>query len=636
MKQIILGTAGHIDHGKTSLIKAISGYDTDRLKEEKRRGITIELGFAALDLPSGIHIGIVDVPGHEKFIKNMVAGATGIDVVAMIIAADEGVMPQTREHLEICSLLGIRYGFIVLTKIDMVDEEWAELVTDDVREFVEGSFLEDAPVIPVSSTTGKGIPEFIKTLDDFCSKIPDKKPGGLFRLPVDRVFTMKGFGTVITGTLIAGKISVGESVMIYPGNIKSKIRGLQVHDKQVESAEAGMRTAINFQGIEKATVNRGDVVARPETLKNSYMLDVEFHLLKSNERPVKSRERARFHTGTSELPCYIVLLDRETLDPGETAIIQLRLDIPVNCVKEDHFVIRSYSPVRTLGGGRILNPVPGKHKRFKKNINTYLQALADADNESIIVLHAKEAGYAEVMFADLSIMTNLSGKQLDNTLQSLMSKKVIIQTGREFKRYIHHDTYETFSKTVNDLLTNYHKTHPLKNGMPKGELNSKFPSILSDKLFNQMMNMMTKTKKIVISENTIRLPDHQVTLKADQTDVKDKIIKTYVSGGLQPPYFKALVESLRIDPRDSKNVLMHLVNEGVIIKVKDELFFHADIISDLQNRLVDFLKSNSEIDTPRFKEMTGVSRKYTIPLLEYFDSKNITIRIGDTRQLRKK
>lgn len=635
MKQIILGTAGHIDHGKTSLIKAISGYDTDRLKEEKQRGITIELGFASLDLPSGIHIGIVDVPGHEKFVKNMVAGATGIDVVAMIIAADEGVMPQTLEHLEICSLLGIQYGFIVLTKIDMVDAEWAELVKEDLLEFVEGTFLENAPVIPVSSVTGEGIPDFIKTLDEFCSTISVKKPGGLFRLPVDRVFTMKGFGTVITGTLISGSISVGETVMIYPGDTKSKIRGLQVHDQQVNTAEAGMRTAINFQGIEKATVNRGDVIGRLDTLKNSYMLDIELHLLESNVRPVKNRDRVRLHTGTCELPCIVILLDRETLDPGETAVVQLRLDEPVACVKDDRFVIRSYSPVRTLGGGMILNPIPYKHKRFKDETNADLAALANADEETLILLNAKDAGYAEIAYTDLPIVTNLSGKQLDKFLQLLLSKQLLIQTDKENKRYIHQKTYETFTSKVSELLTQYHAEHPLKSGMSKGELNSKFPPIMSDKLFNHLLNAMIKSKGIVVSENSIRLSTHTVTLKADQFDVKKKIIDTYLNSGLQPPYFKELSDTLKIDPKESKNVLMLLVKEGSIIKAKEELFFHADVITELKNRLKDFLRSNGEISTPQFKEMTGASRKYTIPLLEYFDAENLTIRVGDIRQLRK-
>ncbi|MBS3809573.1 MAG: selenocysteine-specific translation elongation factor, partial [Desulfobacterales bacterium] len=289
MKQIILGTAGHIDHGKTSLIKTVSGTDTDRLKEEKRRGITIELGFASIDLPSGLHIGVVDVPGHEKFVKNMVAGATGIDVVTVVIAADEGVMPQTREHMEICSLLGIRYGFVVLTKTDLVDEEWLELVTEDVHDFMEGTFLEESPVIPVSSATGQGIDDFINTLDRYCMALPERPPAGIFRLPIDRVFSMKGFGTVVTGTLVSGRINLGEPVMLYPSGITTRVRGIQVHDQSVETAEAGMRTAINFQGVDKHAVSRGDVLARPDTLISTYMIDLELHLLESNERPLKNR-----------------------------------------------------------------------------------------------------------------------------------------------------------------------------------------------------------------------------------------------------------------------------------------------------------------------------------------------------------
>ena len=634
-KQIILGTAGHIDHGKTSLIKAISGYDTDRLKEEKQRGITIELGFASLALPSGIHIGIVDVPGHEKFVKNMVAGATGIDVVAMIIAADEGVMPQTREHLEICTLLGIRYGFIVLTKIDMVDAEWAELVREDLQEFVDGTFLEDAPVIPVSSITGQGIPELIQTLDEYCKTISVKKPGGIFRLPVDRVFTMKGFGTVITGTLISGSISLGETVRIYPGDTRSKIRGLQVHDQQVNTAEAGMRTAINFQGIEKAVVNRGDVIARPDTLKNSYMLDAEFLLLASNTRVLKNRDRVRLHTGTSEVPCNVMLLDRDTLEPGETALVQLRLDYPVACVKDDRFVIRSYSPVRTLGGGRILNPIPNKHKRFKDQVNADLQSLANADDETVILLNAKEAGYAEIAYTELPVVTNLSGKPLEKYLQLLLSRQMLIQTDKENKRYIHQNTYETFAGQVLALLSDYHKAYPLKTGMSKGELKSKFPRILTEKLFNFLLNLLTKSNKIHVAENSVRLAGHEVTLKADQSDIKEKIIRTYRDSGLQPPYFKELTAELETDAKDAKNVLMVLVKEGIMVKVKEDLFFHADTVQALQERLATFLKSHGEIATPQFKEMTGASRKYTIPLLEYFDATNFTIRVGDIRQLRK-
>jgi selenocysteine-specific elongation factor len=635
MRQFILGTAGHIDHGKTSLVKAISGYDTDRLKEEKLRGITIELGFAALDLPSGIHLGIVDVPGHEKFVKHMVAGATGIDFVAMIIAADEGVMPQTREHLDICTLLGVQQGMIVLTKIDAVDEEWRELVIDDIRKFVSGTFLEAASLMPVSSLTGEGIPEFIKALDTLCVQLSEKKPSGLFRLPADRVFTMKGFGTVITGTLISGKISVGEPVMIYPSGIATKIRGLQVHDQSVDEASAGMRTAINFQGIEKASVNRGDVVARPDSLKTSYMLDVELNLLKSVEKPMKSRTRVRFHTGTAEIPCNLILLDSDSLEPGHTALAQIRLDAPVACVRDDRFVIRSYSPVRTLGGGRIVNPVPQKHKRFKAETAEHLQLLLTDDPETLIMEHARHAAFDEVSFSDLAVMTNLSGKQLDNVLQSLMSKHILIQTDKDTRRYIHRETYEAFKSTTINRLKDFHNVNPLKNGMPKGELPPSFPPSLNGKLFNLMLTMMANANEVVLSENFIRLPGHKVTLEADQSDLRKKFLNAYIKSGLQPPSFKELIAEISVDAKDAKNMLMLLVGEGAIIKVKEDLFFDANAINRLKANLVDYLKLNGEINTPQFKDMTCVSRKYTIPLLEYFDAENITIRIGDIRKLRK-
>jgi len=398
LKQIILGTAGHIDHGKTSLIKAISGTDTDRLKEEKERGITIELGFASLDLPDGQHLGIVDVPGHEKFVKNMVAGATGIDIVVMVIAADEGVMPQTREHMEICTLLGIQHGLIVMTKTDMVDEEWLELALEDIREFSQGTFLEEAPIMPVSSVTGDGIPELIGAINEIAGSIPQRPPSSLFRLPIDRVFTMKGFGTVITGTLVSGKISVGETIMVYPTGITSKVRGIQVHNLSAETAEAGQRTAINFQGLDKAAVKRGEVLSTPDALIASYMVDISFHYLASSKKPLKNRTLVRFHTGTSEVMGYLILLEQEELPPGQTVVAQLRLDSPVAIVKDDRFVIRSYSPVRTIGGGQVLNPIPQKHKRLKQDVIDGLQHLTDEDPEAIISQQIQQAGYGGVSF----------------------------------------------------------------------------------------------------------------------------------------------------------------------------------------------------------------------------------------------
>ena len=635
MKQIILGTAGHIDHGKTSLIKAISGTDTDRLKEEKERGITIELGFAALDLPSGQHLGIVDVPGHEKFVKNMVAGATGIDIVVMVIAADEGVMPQTREHMEICTLLGVESGLVAVTKIDMVDEEWLELALEDIRDFVKGTFLEDAPVATVSSTTQEGIPEFIEILDELAAKIPDRPPSDLFRLPIDRVFTMKGFGTVITGTLVSGQVKVGDQIMIYPSGITSKVRGIQVHNQSADQAIAGMRTAINFQGLEKEAIQRGEVLSKPGNLVASYMVDVSFQYLAGNKKPLKNRTRVRFHTGTSEVLGKIILLDCEELTPNEATAAQLRLDTPVALVKDDRFVIRSYSPVYTIGGGKVLNPIPRKHKRFKPEVVDGLKALEHQAPEAIIAIQVEAAGYQGVSFAHLKMMTNLPDKQLEKILQNLLSQKTLIQIEKENRIYIHHTCFEMLQEDIQRQLADYHQTNPLKAGMSKEELKTKFPPLLTPRLFNLTLNQMTKENTIAQEENIIRLATHAVSLGGKQADVRDKILKTYLKAGLEPPYFKELAKSLDADAKRSREVLMHLVNEGIIIKVKEDLFFHSEAINALKNKLVKFLEDQAEITTPQFKEMTGVSRKFVIPLAEYFDSSNVTLRVGDVRKLRK-
>ncbi len=636
MKQIILGTAGHIDHGKTSLIKAVTGTDTDRLKEEKERGITIELGFASLDLPSGQHLGIVDVPGHEKFVKNMVAGATGIDIVVMVIAADEGVMPQTREHMEICTLLGVQHGMVVLTKIDMVDDEWLDLVQEDVREFIQGTFLEDAPILTLSSVTGQGIPEFIEHLDELSQNVPERVPSGIFRLPIDRVFTMKGFGTVITGTVISGQVNAGDPIMVYPTGITSKVRGIQVHNQSVNRAEAGMRTAINFQGLEKTAIQRGEVLSSPGALKSSYMVDVSLHFLSSNPKAVKNRTLVRFHTGTSEILGNLILLDREELSPGDNTVAQLRLNTPVALVKEDRFVIRSYSPVRTIGGGEVLNPMPKKHKRLQDATVDGLKRLDNQAPEEIIAYLVNESGYQGITFSDLKIMTNLPEKQLEHGLQDLMSKKTIIQSEKENRTFIHNEILEQLKTEILSYLQQYHNAFALKAGMPKEELKTKLPPTLASKLFNLTLNLMIKAEQIVQEENTVRLASHTISLGADQADVRDKILDTYLKSGLQPPYFKELSKTLNIGPARSKEVLMHLVEEGRMVKTKEDLYFHAGAIGDLKNKLVAFLENKGEITTPQFKEMTGASRKYVIPLAEYFDAINVTLRVGDVRKLRKK
>jgi selenocysteine-specific elongation factor len=635
LKQIILGTAGHIDHGKTSLIKAVTGTDTDRLKEEKERGITIELGFASLHLPNGQHVGIVDVPGHEKFVKNMVAGATGIDIVVMVIAADEGVMPQTREHMEICTLLGIKHGFVALTKIDMVDEEWLELAMEDVRDFTTGTFLENTPIVPVSAVKERGLQEFTRVLETICNQLPDRSMSSLFRLPVDRVFTMKGFGTVITGSLISGRVQVGDTVMIYPSMITSRVRGIQVHNQGVNMAEAGQRTAINFQGLEKAAIKRGEMLALPGTLKPSFMVDLQLQYLASNKRPIKNRTRVRFHTGTSEILGNLVLLDREELPPAEKAAIQLRLDEPVCLVKDDRFVIRSYSPVRTIGGGQVLNPIPPKHKRFKADVVQGLQSIAERSAEDLIAYNIDQTGFAGAAFSDLVLMTNISEKSLDQQLQALLSRKTVLLVDRDSRIFMHTSSFQQLKQDLTGHLERYHKTNPLKAGMPKEELKTKLPPNLSPKLFNLLINQMLKDGEISVVEDTVHLASHTVALGADQEDIRDKIIKTYRQSGLQPPYFKELGKQLTADPARARDVLNLLVKEGRLVKVKEDLFFDTDAVIRLKQRLVEFLTVHGEISTPQFKEMTAASRKYVIPLIEFFDAQNFTIRIGDIRKLRK-
>jgi selenocysteine-specific elongation factor len=635
LKQIILGTAGHIDHGKTSLVRAVTGIDTDRLKEEKERGITIELGFAYIDLPSGQHLGVVDVPGHEKFVKNMVAGATGIDIVAMVIAADEGVMPQTREHMEICTLLGVRHGLVVLTKIDLVDEEMLELAAEDVMDFTRGSFLEGAPVLPVSAVSGQGLPEFVKALDALAAQVPERAPSTLFRLPVDRVFSMRGFGTVITGTLLSGRVQVGETIMIYPSGISSKVRGIQVHNTSVTAAAAGQRTAVNFQGLDKEAVNRGDVLASPGTLKPSYMVDVQFHCLSSSPKPLKNRTRIRFHTGTSELMGNVILLEHDELKPGESTIAQLRLDTPVAVVTGDHFVVRSYSPVRTIGGGKILNPIPPKHKRFKADVIAGLKGILGASPDALIDFHIAAAGPLGVSFFELRLMTNLTDKQLDTALKAMMSARSVLQVDKEARSFIHKIAFDALLKQTAESLAAFHKANPLKSGMLKEELKGKFPPGTDVKLFNLALNQMIKEGRIVQEEKTVRLTGHTVSLAGDEVALRQKIIAIYREGALQPPFFRDVVETLRADPAQANDVLNLLIEQGMIVRTKDDLFFHAEAIADLKSRLVRFLEQNGEINPAQFKEMTGASRKFLIPLFEYFDSKNVTLRVGDVRKLRR-
>jgi selenocysteine-specific elongation factor len=618
------------------LIKALTGIDTDRLKEEKLRGITIELGFAHMDLGDGNRLGIVDVPGHERFVKHMVAGATGIDLVALVIAADEGVMPQTREHMEICELLRVKQGLVVLTKIDLVDDpDWLEMVRDDVAEFLKDTFLEGAPIISVSAATGEGIAELKEALTRIYEQVEPRSAEGPFRLPVDRVFTMRGFGTVITGTSMSGKLHIGDPVMIYPSELKSKVRGLQVHSKEVQEVLPGQRTAINLQGMERALIQRGDVVATPGAVVATHMVDVQLELLAVSPRPLKHRAKVRFHTGTAEHIATAVLLDRTELLPGEKTFAQIRLDHPIAALRGDRFVIRSYSPVQTIGGGSILNPLPRKHKgQEKREAAKALEALSRSSDAEIIQWHVRAAGWAGLSQEELQVRANVSPKTTEKELHRLISQKAVTLFDKDNRRMIDQQALDELQQTVLSNLADYHKRFPLKTGMAKEELSAQLGKPVEVKLYNFALRNLTDRDLIAQEMEWVRLKSHKIDLSADEDVIRRKIEQVFRSAGLQPPFVKEIASGLPGTPRQHQDVLEWMVSQGIIVKAKEDIYFHAAALAELQARLVAFLKENGEITTPQFKEMTQVSRKYTIPLLEYFDSQKVTIRIGDTRRLR--
>ncbi len=635
MKRVVLGTAGHIDHGKTTLIKALTGVDCDRLKEEKERGITIELGFTSMVLPSGLRISIVDVPGHEKFVRHMVAGATGMDLVVLIIAADEGIMPQTREHLDICKLLRVKKGLVALTKIDLVEGDWLDLVKEEIREFVKGTFLEGAAILPVSSTTGAGIPDLVSELDRLAQAVEERSSEGLFRLPIDRVFTMKGFGTVITGTIIAGKISVGDSVEVIPKGLESKVRGIQAHGEAVELATAGLRVGINLQGLEKAVIDRGNVIVRAHSLKPTSLLDVIFHLLPSTAKPLKNRARVRVHVGTVEVLGRAILLDQEEIKPGEEAYLQLRLEEPVTALPGDRFVIRSYSPVFTIGGGEILDAFPSRHKRLSPQIKEEMAVLEKGSEEEKVKLHLLMAGAGGLSWTDLVMRSNQLPSKLKPLVDSLVSQGGILRFDGERLRYLHPRVMGDLKHFTLDYLKEFHQKNPLQMGAGKEELKSKLPPQVDPRLFNHLLSILTEEKKIALEKETVRLASHTISLKEEEKDLRKKIVVLFSRTRLQPPTVKETLAELGVSENELKPVLQLLTKENVLVKVKEDLYFHRQALEELEGKVVDFLQRNKEMTPPQFKDLSQVSRKFAIPLLEHFDGKKLTMRIGDKRVLRK-
>ncbi|MBV5318675.1 MAG: selenocysteine-specific translation elongation factor [Desulfobulbaceae bacterium] len=640
MREIILGTAGHVDHGKTSLIRALTGIETDRLKEEKERGITIELGFAYLDLPCGHRLGIVDVPGHEKFIRNMVAGTAGMDLVAFVIAADEGIMPQTVEHFEICQLLGVRGGLVILTKKDMVESEWLDMVTEEVHDFFKGSFLENAPIVPVDSLSGEGIEEIVKLLDAKVAAFDFHEEFGPFRMAVDRVFSMKGFGTVITGTSLSGRIETGAELMFYPGGLIAKIRGIQVHGRDVDVVEAGHRTAINLQGIEKEQINRGDVAATPGSLIASPLLDADLHYLPSARKELKNRTQVRVHIGTREIVGRIILLESDTLTPGATSHIQLILQEPVAVWPGDRYVVRSYSPITTIGGGAILSNAPKKRKRTlerdREQNRAHFAALAAADSEQRILLLVVECGSQGITADQLAARTGIFSKKLKKMLQHPISTGALQVVDSENQRLLATSVAEILNRQITDLMAAFHRKNPLKSGVAKEELRSQLRPAVDQKVLHALLAGLVKKGLIEQSGAEVKLTGHTVILQINEQEMEEKIGSLYLEAGLNPPNLKEVLAKFTEFPeRQIRQVIDLLLAKGTLIKINENLCFHAPAIAKLQEEVVAFIRREGEIDAPRFKDLSGLTRKFSIPLLEYFDKIKLTIRIDDKRVLRK-
>jgi selenocysteine-specific elongation factor len=632
MRHLIIGTAGHIDHGKTTLVKALTGTDTDRLKEEKERGISIELGFASLVLPDGTQAGIVDVPGHERFVKTMLAGVGGIDLVVLVIAADEGVMPQTREHLHICELLEVHRGLVALTKSDLVEAEWLEMVQADVGEFLKGTFLDGCPVVSCSATTGQGLPALLEAIAVQARAAEPRRTQGILRLPVDRVFTIRGFGTVVTGTLWSGTLNVGEEIAILPKGLRSRVRRLQVHGHTVEQAEAGQRTAVNVPELEVSDIERGDLLCRPDTLRASSSFEATIALLADAPRPLKNRTRVRFHLGTSELLARAVLLDREELPAGERGYVHWRLESPGAALPGDRYVIRSYSPAVTIGGGSILDPNPPQARRSRGKLVEHLRILEQGQPAARMERHLLAAGFMPMTLEELRARCDLDPSAGADALKELADGGQIIRTGnKEGAGFLHADRVRFLEEETLGRLAEFHRREPLKDGLAKEELRSKLPDQLPPAVFAWMLTRLTAAGKTAVERDKVRLAAHRPTLSAADEEVKVAIESAFRSAAFQPPTVEAVLAGLKVESRAAQAVFRRLVDDGTLVKVGEGLFMHRESHEGMRGRILEHFKTRPNIDVGAMKELFGVSRKYAIPFLEHLDSLRVTRREGDVR-----
>ena len=629
MKRLILGTAGHIDHGKTELIRALTGIHTDRLKEERERGISIELGYAFLDLGDKVRVGIIDVPGHEKFVRQMVAGSGGIDIAALVIALDEGVMPQTTEPLDILCLLGVKRGLVVLTKADLVDDELAMLAEEDAREATKGTFLENSPLIKVSSKTGEGLDELRLALLQLAEQVQDRPVYGLLRLPVDRVFSLRGHGTIITGTLISGSISVGDEVLLLPGNRRSTVRALQSHNIKEEKALPGERVAVNLRGLEQSEVNRGEVLTHPGEFRHSHIIDVRLNALSRSPVPLKNRQKVRLHHFTSEVEARVVLPESEFLEPGQESLAQIRTAAPIVPAAGDRFVIRALSPSITLGGGVILNP---RGVKLKARTRRSFEDLDREDQEGIVAALVRSGGVDGFRRRELLGLSGLSAKGLDRIIDKLSNARTVARFDPSEDRLVHSDFIDLLKKRILERLAAFHTEHPLREGMPKQELRSTVPG--GDKLFKKILETLAAEGELIDRGQSVRSSSHKVRLKDEEKGLTDRLLRMVVEGGNAPPTLKEIIEKSGSDQAQVRNLLRILEKEGKLVRVKDELYFSNDFVTETKKKLAEFIEREGGITPSQFHEVTGSSRKYNIPLLEYFDRERFTMRIGDQRVLR--
>lgn len=629
MKHIIIGTAGHIDHGKTTLIKALTGRNTDRWEEEQRRGITIDLGFTYFDLPNGDRAGIIDVPGHERFINNMVAGVVGMDLVMLVIAADEGIMPQTREHMDILGELGIEKSIIVLNKCDLVDEEWLELVEEEIRDELKGTFLESAPVVKVSAATGEGLSELVNMIQKMTeNEVTEKDIHTIPRLPIDRVFTMSGFGTIITGTLLAGTIRREDTLCMYPNGKECKIRSIQVHGESVDVCYAGQRVAINLSNIKKSEIHRGCVLAPPKNMNNTDLLDARLNVLPSSMRILVNNSRLHLFTGTSEVLCRAVLLDKEEIGPGESGFVQLRLEEEIAVRRGDRFVVRFYSPMETIGGGVILEPNPKWKKRFQPDVIEELRQKESGSSADVIELHIRQHEKDMVSVSELAKITALSIEEVEEDIKELREEGRISVFQMKKETYVWHiSSQESMTAAIREELRAFHSAHPYRPGIPKAEVHMRFMKQVKPNVFDLYIEMLTEEGKIGRSGEYLHSADYMIPKDAEFEKASRTILEALEKAGYDFVRFSEITFP-KLSEGTKEDVLQVLISEGAVVKINDEMYTLADYMEQAKEKIKKKLAKDGMITIAEVRDMFHTSRKSAKPILEYMDGQKVTKKTG--------